>query len=51
MRPLGRLRHWWENNIKMDLHVGWEDTDWIYLAQDRKRWQALVNSVINVQGP
>jgi hypothetical protein len=35
----------------MDLQVGWEGTDWIYLAQDRNRWQALVNSVTNVQGP
>ena len=42
----------WENDIKMDLQeVGWGDTDWIYLAYDRSRWQALVNAVINLRGP
>jgi uncharacterized protein YebE (UPF0316 family) len=41
----------WENDVKMDLQeVGWGDTDWIYLAHDRNRWQALVNAVINLQG-
>ena len=45
-RPLGRCRHRWENNIKMDLpKVGcWE-------AQDRNRWQELVNAVRNLQVP
>jgi len=39
MRPLGRCRHRWEDNIKMDLHeVGCGDVDWIELAQDRDRW-------------
>ena len=38
-RPLGRPRHIWEDNIKMDLQEGgWESMDWIDLAQDRKRW-------------
>jgi hypothetical protein len=42
-RPLGRPRHRWEDNIKMDLlEVGWESTDWIDLAQDRDRRRALV---------
>jgi hypothetical protein len=42
-RPLGRPRHRWEDNIKMDLReVGWGSVDWIDLAQDRDRWQALV---------
>ena len=42
----------WENDIKMDLQeVGRGDTDWIYLAYDRNRWQALVNAVINLQAP
>ena len=37
-RPLGRSRHRWENNIKMDLHeVGCGSMDWIKLAQDRDR--------------
>jgi len=36
----------------MDLtETEWEDTDWIHLAQDRKRWQALVNMVMNLQVP
>jgi hypothetical protein len=37
-RPLGKPRHRWEDNIKMDLRVvGWGDMDWIDLAQDRDR--------------
>jgi hypothetical protein len=51
-RPLGRPRHRWVNNIKMDLvEMGWCDVDWIDLAQDRDRWRALVNSVLNLQVP
>ena len=51
-RPLGRLRCRWEENIKMDLQavVCW-GMDWIKLAQDRDRWQALVNAVMNFQVP
>jgi hypothetical protein len=47
-RPYGRPRRSWKNNIKMGLReVGWaEDMDWIYLAQDRDRWWALVNAVM-----
>jgi hypothetical protein len=46
-RPLG-TRHRWLDNIRMDLvEVGWGDVDWIGLAQDRGRWRALVNSVLN----
>jgi hypothetical protein len=41
-RPLGRPRHKWVDNIRMDLgEVGWDDVDWIGLAQDRNRWRAL----------
>ncbi|KAJ4435849.1 hypothetical protein ANN_18468 [Periplaneta americana] len=41
-RPLGRPRRRWEDNIKMDLReVGYDDRDWINLAQDRDRWRAL----------
>jgi hypothetical protein len=51
-RPLGRLRSRWEDNIKMDLQeVGWEDMNWIELAQDRDRWRALVNAVMNLRVP
>jgi hypothetical protein len=49
-RPLGRSRHRWVNNIRMDLgEVGWSDVDWIGLAEDRNRWRALVNSVLNLR--
>jgi hypothetical protein len=51
-RPLGRLRHRWVDNIRMDLgEVGWGDVDWIDLAQDRNRWRALVNSILNLRVP
>jgi hypothetical protein len=47
--PLGRPRCRWVDNIRMDLgEVGWGDMDWIDLAQDRNRWRALVNSVLNL---
>ena len=50
-RPLGRLRHRWEDNIKMDLQEdGCGSIDWIELAQDRNRWQTLVNAKINFLG-
>jgi hypothetical protein len=49
-RPLGRLRHRWEDNIKMDLQeVECGGMDWIELAQDRDRLQALVIVVMNLQ--
>ena len=51
-RPFGRHRHRWENNIKMDLQeVGEGCGDWMDLAQDRERWQALVSMVMNFQVP
>jgi len=51
-RPLGRPRCRWEDNIKMDLQeVGCGGMNWIELAQDRDRWQALVNAVMNFQVP
>jgi len=51
-RPLGRPRHRWEENIKMDLQeVGWECMDWIDLAKDRDRWRALENAVMNPRVP
>jgi hypothetical protein len=51
-RPLGRPRHRWVDNIRMDLGVvGWGDVDWIGLAKEMKRWRALVNSVLNLRVP
>ena len=51
-RPFGRIRHTWEDNLKMDLQkVGMGGMDWIELAQDRDRWRALVNAVMNIRVP
>jgi hypothetical protein len=50
-RPLGRPRCRWVDNIRMDLgEVRW-GVDWIGLVQDRNKWRALVNSVLNVRIP
>jgi hypothetical protein len=49
-RPLGRPRHRWVDNIKMDLkEIGWDGMDWIDLAQDRMF--ALVNMRMNLRVP
>jgi transcription termination factor 2 len=51
-RPLGRPRRRWRDNIKLDLlAIGLGGVDWIGLAQDRYRWRALVNSVMNLRVP
>ena len=51
-RPLGRPKHRWEDNIKMEpQEVGCGGMDWIELAQDRDRWWALMNAVMNLQVP
>jgi hypothetical protein len=50
--PLGSLRRIWEDNIKIDLgEIGFGDVDWTHLAQDRDRWRALVNTVMNLRVP
>jgi hypothetical protein len=51
-RPLGRPRHRWVDNIEMDLQeMVCGGMDWIALAQERDRWQALVNAVMNLRVP
>jgi hypothetical protein len=51
-RPLGRPRRRWVDNIRMDLvEIGWGGVEWTGLAQDRYRWRALVNSVMNLRVP
>jgi hypothetical protein len=51
-RPFGRPRRRWEDNIKMGLQeVGWGGTNWIDLADDRDRWWALVNALMNLRVP
>jgi hypothetical protein len=51
-RPLGRPRRRGVANIKIDLReVGWDGRDWIDLAEDRDRWRAYVNAVMNLQVP
>jgi hypothetical protein len=51
-RPLGRPRRRWEDNINMDNQdVGCGGMDWIELAQDRDRWRALVNAIMNLRVP
>ena len=51
-RPLGTTRCRWEDNNKMDLQeVGCGAMDWIELAEDRDRWRAFVNAVMNLQVP
>jgi len=50
-KPLGRPRHRWEDNIQMELQEVEGGGDWMELAQDRDRWWALVNTVMNFLVP
>jgi hypothetical protein len=49
-RILGRPRHRWEDNIKMDLReIGIDGANWIRLVQDRVHWRAIVSTVMNLR--
>jgi len=51
-KPLGRPRRRWEDNIRMEFQeVGCGGMDWIEVAQDRDRWRAFVNAVMNFRVP
>jgi hypothetical protein len=51
-RPLGRPRRRWKDNIKTDVReIGIDEANRIRLAQDRVRWRASVNTVINSRVP
>jgi hypothetical protein len=49
-RQLERLQHRWEDNVKINHNeIGWEDVNWIHLAEDRDNWEDLVNTIMNSQ--
>jgi hypothetical protein len=49
---MGKTRHRWVDNIKMDLtEIGWDSNDWIDLAYGRNHYRALVNTVMNLRVP
>jgi hypothetical protein len=49
-RALGRTRHRWVDNIKIDiLEIGWSGVGWIGLVQDRDKWRVLVNAIMNLR--
>jgi hypothetical protein len=51
-RPLGRPSHRWVDNTKIDLReIGWDGVDWIDMAQNRDKWRALVNTILNLRVP
>jgi hypothetical protein len=51
-RSLGRPRCRWVDNIKVDLgQIGWGGVDWIGLVQDRNKWRAFVNAIMNFWVP
>jgi hypothetical protein len=51
-RPLRRLENRWVDNIEINLgYTEWGGMDWINLGQDKDRWKALVNTVMNFWVP
>ena len=49
-RPLGKPRRRWEDNIRMNLEeIGINTRNWVYSAQDRDYWRALVNAALNLR--
>jgi hypothetical protein len=50
-RAFERSRRRWQDNIKLDLREVGANIDWIDLAQDRERWWAVVNAVMNLRVP
>jgi hypothetical protein len=49
-RPRGGPRYRWEDSIRIDLwEISWQDVDWMHLAQNRDKWWALVNTVMNLR--
>jgi hypothetical protein len=49
-RPLGSPRHRWEDNAKMDLkEIVWAGVDWVGMAQDRDKGQAVLDTVMNIR--
>jgi hypothetical protein len=52
MRPLGRPRRMWVDNIKMNLgEIGWDGMDWLDVTEGRDQWRAFVNAVMNFRVP
>ena len=52
IRPLGRPRRRWEDNIRMDLEeIDINAGNWVDSAQNRNYWRALVNAALNLRVP